>query len=160
MSKAQQIKTRLVMIAGTCLILMSIGSLFGSGWPLLQVEAGPTLPPRGGPTPNAPSDSDDSDDDIPIGAYIELYARPAGVGLWAVVQWQDSAGQWHDVEGWRGIQDENGYRRWWVAARDFDKGPFRWGVAHGPADPVLAVSDLFDLPDQANQVVTVDVTVK
>ena len=84
------------------------------------------LPDRKPPT----ADDGGRDDSGPIGTYIEL-AAPEQAGAWSVVQWQDSAGNWHDVEGWRGTLDSHGYIRWWVAAKDFGTGPFRWVITGG-----------------------------
>jgi hypothetical protein len=81
------------------------------------------------------------------------------MGLWGVVQWQDSSQGWHDVEGWRNTLDENGYRRWWVDSKDFGTGPFRWAVSHAPDGAVLGVSESFSLPLTAGQVVPVRVQV-
>jgi hypothetical protein len=64
---------------------------------------------------------------------------PQHPGAWSVVQWQDINGDWQDVDGWRGTLDGSGQRRWWVAAKDFGSGPFRWAVGE-------AVSAPFNLP--------------
>ncbi len=135
-------------------------------WPLLTVQAGPNLPSRNTPTPVSPGGGggggDDKGDsgDKPLGAYIELHTQPPQAGLWAVVQWQDSAGQWQDVEGWQGMLDEQGHRRWWVAAKDFSRGPFRWQVYQSEGGPLLGASEPFDLPAGAGVVVQVTVMVK
>jgi hypothetical protein len=47
--------------------------------------------------------------------------------LFAVVQWQDGLGRWHDIDEWRG--EIKGDRVTWdVAAKDLGSGPFRWLV--------------------------------
>jgi hypothetical protein len=74
-----------------------------------------------------------------------------------MVQWQDQAGNWHDVEGWQGTLETNHTKRWWVAARDFGKGSFRWVVAGSRGGRLLAGSVSFDLPDEAYEVVRVQV---
>lgn len=133
--------------------LMVAGLLALNLWPV-WVQAGPSLPPRDPPGPQ--EDRDDDDDDgraEPVGAYIELQTQIAPAGAWSVVQWQDSAGGWHDVEGWRGPLADN--RRWWVAAKDFKTGPFRWAVTQGQAGSPLGVSAPFNLPSGANEVVQV-----
>ena len=131
--------------------------------PTPVTEAGAELPDRNTPTPvrsSEPSEGDDRDKDSgPVGAYIELQARNASAGDWSVVQWQDSAGGWHDVESWQGMLD-NGYRRWWVASKVFDTGPFRWVVYRSPDDPIIATSVPFNLPAEAKQTVRVEVLVK
>jgi len=74
-----------------------------------------------------------------------------------VVQWQDAAGNWHNVEGWQRGLGVGGFERWWVAAKDFNSGPFRWVVTQGPGGPELGVSQPFNLPGGGNQVLRVEV---
>ncbi len=99
-----------------------------------------------------------------VGSYIELRVPTDNIGLWTVVQWQDPQGAWHDVETWRGILDEinnhKGDKLWWVYARDYGKGPFRWVVYDRPGGQVLAASQSFNLPGAPNQHVIVEVTLK
>jgi len=77
---------------------------------------------------------------------IELQVRPAQTGLWTAVQWQDGQGGWHDVENWQGPLNGGGNIRWWVSARDYHTGPFRWLVLDSPAGTRLGVSESFYLP--------------
>jgi hypothetical protein len=136
------------------LILVGVGLL---AWPLSAVVRA-DLPPREPPTPVTPPTGDDGEDDSgpPPGATIELQAQPVRAGMWAVVQWQDSSGNWHDVAGWRGeIADSS---RWWVEAKDFGKGPFRWVVKDGAEGAELGVSVPFHLPGRANETVRVAVS--
>ncbi len=130
---------------------------------------GPTRPDPDGPTrPNSnpsaqPSissqDDDDDDDGEPLGAHIELQAQPVPAGVWTVVQWQDSSGGWHNVDGWQGTLDVAGRRRWWVAAKDFGTGPFRWLVTKGQKSAsVLGTSSPFNLPVGANEIVLMTVS--
>ena len=125
----------------------------------LSVQAGPTLPPRDPPATPSP-DKDKSGKDKPVGAYIELQTQITSAGAWSVVQWQDSAGGWHDVEGWRGPLADGNNRRWWVAAKDFGKGPFRWAVTQGQGGSLLGVSAPFKLPSGANETLQVAVSLK
>ena len=68
------------------------------------------LPPRPENTPTPKPAS---------GGAILLHAAPSQVGLWAVVQWQDGLGDWHDVDGWRGaVQGDR--VPWWVSNSHFD----------------------------------------
>jgi hypothetical protein len=78
------------------------------------------------------------------GGGIELSVSGAVGTIYAVVQWQDGLGGWHDVEGWRG-QVEESHVLWFVSERDFGTGPFRWMVYddQGP----LATSESFNLPE-------------
>jgi hypothetical protein len=95
-------------------------------------------------------------DDTPVGAYIELHVSGGAEGTWTVVQWQDKNGDWHDIEGWRGQLDANGRVKWWVAAKDFGTGPFRWQVIQGREGRSLAASGSFNLPRQANEILVIE----
>jgi hypothetical protein len=110
------------------------------------------------------------------GAFIELHTEfPATWSwetshwqeLWAVVQWQDLSGAWHDVEGWQGTLDgvevgENGavvgLKLWWVAEPDLGTGPFRWRVTYGQEGRLLGTSAPFHLPSAANTTLPVVVS--
>jgi hypothetical protein len=130
------------------LITLIIGLLALAAQTPSAAYAGAGLPPRATPVPPPPDDDKDRGGP-PVGAYIELAASDAPAGAWAVVQWQDSAGGWHDVEGWRGSLANS--RRWWVHPKDFRTGPFRWQVTAGPDGTVLKVSEAFHLPSGANE---------
>ncbi len=124
-----------------------------------SVQAGPpALPPRP-PLPSGGGGDGGSDADRLKGATIELHVQDAPADAWTVVQWQDSAGGWHDVEGWRGMLDEGGAKRWWVASKEFNTGPFRWIVTQGPDGGELAASDPFTLPGSARQILLVSLSV-
>jgi hypothetical protein len=68
------------------------------------------------------------------------------VGLWTVVQWQDSLGNWRTVEGWQGTTYEDNRVLWWVSHADLGKGPFRWVVYRSPDGVWLGNSQSFNLP--------------
>lgn len=126
---------------------------------LTPLESGATpqpLPPR--PTPVPSGGDDDDEDDPPVRAYVELQVSGAPAGLWAVVQWEDSAGDWHEVEGWQGPLDADGRQHWWVEAKDFGTGPFRWAVIEGRDDQPSATSKSFNLPRKANETVRIEVS--
>ena len=157
MDRKQSAKVGVLM--GGILTLTLIALLFGLAWPLFDAKAGPALPPRKLPPSNVQPDSNDDDDDgEPVGAYIELHIQPAAPGVWSVVQWQDSDGNWHNVDGWQGHLNSTGIRRWWVAAKDFSKGPFRWQIFNAPNGQLLATSVAFTLPHEANSVLRVEVS--
>ena len=150
------------------LILISVLLL---AWPPLLTQAGPELPPRETPIPPElppretpipaqPSDDDDDDkDDTPDGAHIVLRVPSAPAGVWTIVQWQDSAGGWHDIDGWQGTLDEGDQKMWWLAPDLFGKGPFRWLVYQSPGgDKLLATSDSFYLPNSAGEKLRVEVS--
>jgi len=133
---------------------------------LTPTEPARALPPRPNtPTPTAlaistpketPKETHDAD--WLTGAYIRLRAGAAGgAPLWTVVQWQDKAGNWRDVEGWRGYT-QSGEKKWWVAPKDFGKGTFRWAVYADEKETVLlGASAPFSLPLAAGQEMTVSV---
>ena len=73
-----------------------------------------------------------------------------------MVQWQGADGTWHDVDGWRGNLTD-GTRRWWVAAKDYNTGPFRWQVSESGSGQVWGSSRPFNLPAASNQTVVVSV---
>ncbi|TEU10265.1 MAG: hypothetical protein E3J21_26870 [Anaerolineales bacterium] len=94
----------------------------------------------------------------PDGSCIELHVYPPQPGLWAIVQWQDSAGGWHDIEGWQGTLEEGHKQVWWVAPGIFGKGPFRWAIYQSRGGQLLVTSDSFYLPDSAGKKVRVGTT--
>lgn len=141
---------------GWFLLALWVGGLI-LAWQVWPVQAGPDLPPRNPPVQNEnDDDDDDSGPSAPVGAYIVLQAGSAAPEAWAVVQWQDSSGGWQEVEGWRGPLSS--HNLWWVAAKDFGSGPFRWVILNGPQGQVLAASSPFDLPRQPNDRLVVPVT--
>jgi hypothetical protein len=154
--KRYQDKVRVAAVTGTIFTLVLIILLLGLAQPVPIIQA--DLPSLNTPTPTA-AGADDSgdDDDTPLIAHIELQVQSAPAGSWSVVQWQDSDGNWHDVEGWRSLLPENGVQRWAVEAKDFYTGPFRWVVRPGQSGPATGMSDSFNLPSGANE--TVQVTI-
>ena len=144
----QHFKIRLAVLMAAVLILTVIGLVFELAWSPRLAQAGTTLPSREPPPTPAPK----KDHNRPVGAYIELSLQPAQVGAWTVVQWQDSVGNWHDVTGWQGPPQNLG-RRWWVEAKDFGTGPFRWAVTSGPDQSPGLISQPFKLPASANETV-------
>ena len=127
--------------------------LIGSGQPTVQAGI---LPPRATLTPMPAAASSDS-------AYIELRLPTDNLNLWTVVQWQDRAGHWHDVESWRGvldgIHDHKGDKIWWVLPGEYGVGPVRWLVYDRAGGKLLATSRVFYLPD-AHRHVIVEVVLK
>ncbi len=118
------------------------------------------LPDRDTPTPGPSNDDDDGGGaSSPLLSYIELFASSSPSGAWSVVQWQDPQGEWHNVEGWRGVLGSGGYQHWTVEAKDFGTGPFRWQVRQGgPDGTVLSTSESFTLPAGANETLQVQVS--
>jgi hypothetical protein len=145
------LKKERTLITLTCAVFF-ISLLASTMEPTPVAEAG--LPARSTPTP-ASSKAKDKDDGGPIGAWLELQAAGAHAGAWSGVQWQTSAGAWENVDGWQGMLDETGRCRWWVAAKDFGSGPFRWVITRGKGGPVLGTSESFHLPASANETVRV-----
>ena len=153
-SKRDHGQPRLVAVTGTILALTVMTILIGLTRPPLITQA--DLPPLNTPTPQRDSGRDRDRAKAPI-AHIELQAQSAPIGAWSVVQWQDSDGNWHDVEGWRGSLSDGGFQRWAVERKDFNTGPFRWQVRQSLTDPALGSSDPFSLPAEANQTLRVTV---
>ena len=93
------------------------------------------------------------------GGGIELHVTPLvpGAGTWAVVQWQDGLGEWHDVDGWRSELEEERVI-WWVSPDHFGAGPFRWLIYQGSDGAALATSASFDLPNGHGHLVRVEVS--
>ncbi len=114
------------------------------------------LPPR--ETPPSVNHAKPDEDNSPAGATIELNMAGAPAGAWAVVQWQDSAGGWRDVEGWSGTVSDSS--RWWVHPKDFGTGPFRWVITRGKGGPVQSASGPFYLPAGANETVRVNTAIE
>jgi hypothetical protein len=79
------------------------------------------------------------------------------------VQWQDAAGNWHDVEGWRGPLDEvtkgEGRKVWGLSEALYGAGPFRWVVYQSQQGEVLVASESFDLPDYTGKVSRITVEI-
>lgn len=140
-------------------LLLAFGLFSFVGLTLAPPPVKAMLPPRYTPTPVVVDDTGD-DPDEPAGAAIELHVNTAPAGLWSVVQWQDSAGDWREVEGWRGTLDAGGYIQWWVAPADFGKGPFRWSVYHHQGGRLRAESEPFYLPRQAGEITRVQLTLE
>lgn len=128
----QPIGWRGLITVFTCILLLL-------AWSPLKAQAGPG--------------SDES-----VGAYIELHVAYAPAGAWTVVQWQDSAGNWHNIDGWQTSLVTGNNIRWWVAPKDFGSGPFRWAVTEGPGGCLLAMSSPFTLPDEANEILRITVS--
>jgi hypothetical protein len=93
------------------------------------------------------------------GGSIELHVtdRSVPVGLWTVVQWQDSSGNWRTVEGWQGTTYEDNHVLWWVSHADLGKGPFRWMVSRSLGGVWLGNSQSFNLPGYDGATVKVEV---
>lgn len=143
------------LILGLSLTLTITGSLMI--WPAGQVQAGSGLPPRNTPASRDAGETDETnhDDSNPAGAYIEFQVAPTLGGKWSQVEWQDSQGNWYPVDGWAGSLDGQGQRRWWVDAKDFGRGPFRWLVKQGIDGPVIHTSQSFSLPAGIGQTVQI-----
>ncbi len=138
-----------------CIFLILAGALWLVGM-LAPARAGQGLPPRETPIPTRSHEGDRHDG--PSGAHIVLHALSAPAEVWTVVQWQDNAGGWHDVEGWQGTLDAGDRKVWWLASNLFGKGPFRWSVYQGDRARLLATSESFYLPDSVGEERQVEVS--
>ncbi len=117
------------------------------------------LPPR--PTPEPPPPVPPADTN-PYGGWMELdVAAQSATGLASVVQWQDSAGTWHDIEGWRGAFDTSAggvsTKKWWYDQWILGQGPFRWIVYRGDTGQNVGESKPFSLPTVPRLTLVVDV---
>ena len=157
------------------LLVLNLGILAAVSWLAAeatpaQQAATPTSPPptwTPGPAPIKTPQGAPLPEPGWGGGAIELQVRfsPARLKhwqeVWAVVQWQDAWGDWHDVEGWRGTLDEivgaEGRKTWWVYRQDLGKGPFRWLVYDRAGGKLLAASQSFNLPGASGQTVKVQV---
>lgn len=75
---------------------------------------------------------------------------------WTVVQWQDSQGNWHDVDGWRGHMNIPDSVMWWVSQANFGEGPFRWVIYDtAQRNTILSTSNPFSLPDQDGEILVI-----
>lgn len=116
------------------------------------------LPPR--PTPLPPPTAV-----VPAMGHIVLEVEGdlgAWPELWTGVEWQDGEEAWHPVEGWRGSLDvvtaTGGEKVWSVLPDHFGQGPFRWVLYARRSGGRLAESAAFCLPRQAQETVTVRMT--
>ena len=142
--------------------------------PVLPPRPTPVLPPRPTPQPAPVSTSQPMCRPSARGSIeLRFQTTPERIWnthwqeLWTVVQWQDSLGNWRDVEGWQGTFDEfdhdedrdvcEGKKVWWVAPPDFGKEPFRWVIYRGSRGKLLAQSGSFYLPNSASEGVKAEV---
>lgn len=89
------------------------------------------------------------------GALIALQAQPLQPGLWTRVQWQDTHGGWHDIEGWQGAFNPDQQVLWYVGPEHLGTGPFRWLVYQEQGGNLLGVSQPFDLPSRGGELLRV-----
>ncbi len=130
------------------------------------------------PTPSGPSPDADGKGNslaLPRGGTITLKARFPDQwpwykwpwqDVWTRVEWRDNEGQWHAVTGWRGTLDAIaadgeryvGEKSWWVYQADLGRGPFRWAVYPREGGDLIARSEPFQLPDEVNETVTIELS--
>ncbi len=89
---------------------------------------------------------------------IRLSGAGAPATAWTVMQWQDGLGGWHDVEGWRGEFDPDGFKTWRFPEQHFGTGPFRWQVFDRRGGDLWGVSQPFRLPDGRDQMLDLTIT--
>jgi hypothetical protein len=154
----------LALLCLLCLVgLCSLDLAGGMPQPAPLLAAAPTridptpLPPPPLPavrTPRPPQAR-------PPVATLLLTVPVTDTALFSVVQWQDAQGGWHDIEGWRGTV-VGGKTIWWVAEKDWGKGPYRWVIYQHETTPhqIIAVSDLFLLPTRPGELKRIFVQVE
>lgn len=141
-------------ILGKIIFFAVIGTL------LLVMPVSAALPPRPPHvTPTTEPASQVNTSSAVDGGFIRLTVAPSNSALSAVVQWQDSAGEWRSVNGWRSDLSQVSIK-WWVNPNDFGKGPFRWLVYEHTQKNVIATSDMFFLPESEKHIVDVYMTLK
>ncbi len=86
---------------------------------------------------------------------IRLQATGAPPAAWTVVQWKDALGGWHDVDGWRGEFDPDGYKTWRFPRQHFGTGPFRWQIFSTKGGALWGISEPFQLPDGPDQTLSI-----
>jgi hypothetical protein len=156
---------RFLAITLTCILL--IAALLPVA---AQASSSMLLPPPPPPPPEPMAKSAPASGSITLQAQFPSTWPWGSVHwqeVWTVVQWQDSWGDWHDVEGWRGELDEvaigsdgtvEGKKTWWVAGDDFGKGAFRWVAYQGKEGETLGVSKSFNLPGSGHEAVQIEVS--
>jgi len=108
-----------------------------------------TLPPPSPPATLLPA--------LPArGGYFGVSVPNAQKDCWTVVQWQDSNGNWRNIDSWQGELDERNQKLWWVAEDNFGQGPFRWMVYENRTGAALALSSPFYLPASAEQSIMIE----
>jgi hypothetical protein len=143
------------------LILFGLGILVGiSVRPMMPTAQAQEPPPRATITPTGSADMPDRPTLTPTPsplaqpdatnaeesrAQIILLAGTEHDGHWAIVEWQDRQGDWHDVTGWQGHVSQ-GQISWRVLPKDFDKGPYRWVLYDQPNGSEICSSKNFYLP--------------
>ena len=147
------LRTRLLIIGGLLggLVLMLT-------WMLPAQMTVQALPPRPTPVSTAAPTAVPSFY-VQEGGLIELHVQPAHMGLWTLIQWQDTQGKWHDVDGWQGTVDGVS-QLWWVAPADLGKGPFRWQVYQSRGGKLLAESKGFSLPSSNRETVRIELSLQ
>lgn len=138
------------------LFVAFIGLILMLVWPALSANAMGSLPER--PPVVLPEDPEEGEEGALAGAHIELQIDAAQNGLWTVVQWQDSAGDWQTVEGWRGALETGGRKVWWVSPAHFNTGPYRWAVYQEAGGVLLTASAPFNLPHEAGEMMQISVS--
>lgn len=117
----------------------------------------PTITPI--PRPTLPTDSSTRQDvegsQSSARIVLQWESEPITATLSTVVQWQDTGGNWHNIDGWKGQFDNQHQVRWWVAPQHFRTGPYQWVIFSDSddADKILWVSDPFYLPDSGQTLV-------
>lgn len=145
-------KSSFILHASSFVIVLLVCAV--GAW-LAQASPDSDLPPRPRPTPTTGSEPRNR---MPT-AYIRLTLPEPASDLWGVVQWQDSAGGWHDVDGWSGTLTA-GEQVWGIFGPEFGRGPFRWLITQGPAGAALGETASFNLPASDGETLEVKAEVR
>ena len=133
-SRKQRFPIKYILLLVASLVVLSI---------FLPASVHAELPPR--PTRTPVASPKDSTPEPPLAGTLMLSTEPNLDNLMSVVQWQDSDGAWHDVNGWRGLV-MGGKTVWWVEERNWGEEPYRWVVYRNTSSTAIATSQPFKLP--------------
>lgn len=139
--KHRQSRARWFFAVWTACFIVAIASFASSAYA--------ALPPRPTKTPIAEEEKPTPE---ALAGTLVLNIEPVQDGLWSIVQWQGAAGNWHDIEGWRGAVRQ-GETIWWVEQGHWGKTPYRWVVLQEDDGSVLATSETFSLPGSGEKLV-------
>ncbi len=134
----------------TSFMLLCLGAFITPTAIEAQGDPLPTPTPFGTPAPTAVPPL------LTVGGTLILQAYNAPANSWTVVQWQDANDNWHDVSSWSS-QITDGYVGWWVAPENYGTGPFRWLLLDSIDGEQLSVSESFNLPGYAKDVVLIEI---
>ncbi|MCA9924742.1 MAG: hypothetical protein KC419_00340 [Anaerolineales bacterium] len=146
--KRKKVNHRIILAALPLILLPLLFAVFSPQATTAALPPRPTVEPAKAKLP---------------GALIQLQIEGAALGsegVWTVVQWVDTFGVWHNVDGWQGTVELDGTQTWWFAEEYLGAGPFRWQVFSTEGGDLLETSDEFNLPDMSGYMLIVPVVIE